>query len=60
MVIRDGLVYREEPENLNPYVLNAVNRACGIFAAGINLTLTEDEKYYICEILSEVYKMAPL
>lgn len=60
MVIHDGLVYRGETGTLDPQIMNAVNRACGIFASGINLTLTDDEKYYICEMLSDVYKIAPL
>ncbi|MCE3200113.1 sigma-54-dependent transcriptional regulator [Paenibacillus sonchi] len=59
MVIQDGLVYRGETGILDSYVLNAVSRACSIFADGINLTLTDDEQYYICEILSDVYKMTP-
>ncbi|BCG58614.1 sigma-54-dependent transcriptional regulator [Paenibacillus sp. URB8-2] len=60
MVIHDGLVYRGETETLDSHIMNAVNRACGIFASGINLTLSDDEKYYICEMLGDVYKTAPL
>ncbi|WP_025692745.1 sigma-54-dependent transcriptional regulator [Paenibacillus zanthoxyli] len=60
MVIRDGLVYRGESELLDPHIMNAVNQACEIFSSGINLSLSDDEKYYICEMLSDVYKTALL
>lgn len=36
-------------------LLVAVNYSCEIFVSGINMVLTEDEKYYICEMLSEEY-----
>ncbi|WP_225999566.1 hypothetical protein [Paenibacillus sp. BJ-4] len=55
MVIRDGLVYRGEVELLDQLIFEEVNRASGIFVSGMNLTLSDDEKYYICEMLSEVY-----
>ncbi|WP_025715751.1 sigma-54-dependent transcriptional regulator [Paenibacillus sp. 1-18] len=55
MVIRDGLVYRGEVELLDQLIFEEVNRASVIFVSGMNLTLSDDEKYYICEMLSEVY-----
>ncbi|MEK8213029.1 sigma-54-dependent transcriptional regulator [Paenibacillus sp. FSL L8-0463] len=55
MVIHDGLVYRGDVKLFDQRLLVAVNYSCEIFVSGINLVLTEDEKYYICEMLSEEY-----
>ncbi|WP_220027446.1 MULTISPECIES: hypothetical protein [Paenibacillus] len=55
MVIRDGLVYRGNGNLFDQRLLVAANHSCEIFVSGINLVLTEDEKYYICEMLSEEY-----
>lgn len=59
-LIRDCLVYHEDAQQqLDPHIVEAVNRAGSVFVSGINLTLSEDEKYYICDMLSEVYKPIP-
>ncbi|WP_348536775.1 PRD domain-containing protein [Paenibacillus polymyxa] len=59
MVIRDGLVYQGEVKKLDQRILEVVNRSCSIFVSGMNLILSDDEKYYICEMLSEVYNFIP-
>jgi transcriptional regulatory protein LevR/transcriptional regulator with AAA-type ATPase domain len=59
MVIRDGLVYQGEVKQLDQHIFEVVNRSCSIFVSGMNLILSEDEKYYICEMLSEVYNFIP-
>jgi transcriptional regulatory protein LevR len=59
MVIRDGLVYQGEVKQLDQHIFEVVNRSCSIFVSGMNLTLSDDEKYYICEMLSEVYNFIP-
>ncbi|ALP35406.1 hypothetical protein ASL14_03700 [Paenibacillus sp. IHB B 3084] len=40
-------------QTLRELLLN--NNHSGIFVSGMNLTLSDDEKYYFCEMLSEVY-----
>ncbi|MNO32669.1 hypothetical protein D3C76_226660 [compost metagenome] len=55
MVIHDGLVYRGHVNLFNQRLLVALNHSCEIFVSGINLVLTEDEKYHICEMLNEEY-----
>jgi transcriptional regulatory protein LevR len=59
MVIGEGLVYQEDVSLLDQRLIDVVNRSCNIFASSINIKLTNDEKYYICEILSEVYNCIP-
>jgi transcriptional regulatory protein LevR len=59
MVIGEGLIYQGDVSLLDQRVLDAVNRSCNIFASSMNMKLTNDEKYYICEFLSEVYNCIP-
>lgn len=56
MIIRDGLIYREDRDQFDQRIVDAVKRAGQVFVSNINLTLSDDENYYICEMLSEVYQ----
>ncbi|GIM30383.1 transcriptional regulator [Clostridium polyendosporum] len=46
------LRYEGNKEEIDKKVISAVNNGCKIFKKSLNLTLTEDEKYYICEMLN--------
>ncbi|MEN2666180.1 sigma 54-interacting transcriptional regulator [Listeria aquatica] len=51
MVVNDGLIYREDHSNFDPAVLDALNKANEAVSKRLNLSLTEDELYYIHDII---------
>lgn len=51
MLLQEGLRYVEDASQLEPGLVAAVDRACRLFTASLRISLTEDEKYYICELL---------
>lgn len=52
MIINDGLTCSEDKNDLDKEIVEAVGNACEIFRRSLNICLIEDEKYYICKILS--------
>ena len=53
MISNDGLVYRESPDTLNKDNLSALNKASLIFKNSLSISLTNDELYYMVDILNE-------
>lgn len=54
IVANDGLKCAEEKEPMDAQLVSLVDRTCKIFKQSVNISLTEDEKYYICKMLSPV------
>jgi transcriptional regulatory protein LevR/transcriptional regulator with AAA-type ATPase domain len=52
MLTNSGLNYDGDKEVINKNVINSVDKGCEIFKKTLNLTLTEDEKYFICTMLN--------
>lgn len=57
MLINDGLNYSEDRNDINKEIYDAVNNSSEIFRTSLNISLSDDEKYYICEsiILENIY-----
>jgi transcriptional regulatory protein LevR/transcriptional regulator with AAA-type ATPase domain len=53
MILNDGLVYRETPDTLNKNILSALKKASSIFKKSLSISLTNDELYYMVDILNE-------
>ena len=53
MILNDGLVYKESPDTLNQDNLSALNKASLIFKNSLSISLTNDELYYMVDILKE-------
>jgi len=53
MILNDGLEYRESPDTLNKNNLIALNKASLIFKNSLSISLTNDEIYYMVDILNE-------
>jgi len=53
MILNDGLEYKESPDTLNQNNLSALNEASLIFKKSLSISLTEDELYYMVEILNQ-------
>jgi transcriptional regulatory protein LevR/transcriptional regulator with AAA-type ATPase domain len=53
MILNDGLVYRESPDILNQDILSALKKASLIFKNSLSISLTNDELYYMVDILNE-------
>ncbi|GFZ32176.1 transcriptional regulator [Clostridium zeae] len=51
MITNEGLRYTDDKESLDPNIVEAVNNSCEIFKRYLKLQLTEDEKYFICQML---------
>ncbi|WP_010240785.1 sigma 54-interacting transcriptional regulator [Clostridium arbusti] len=51
MVIRDGLVYKDDKNKLDKKIVNSINEANKLFRSSINVELSEDEICYISEML---------
>jgi transcriptional regulatory protein LevR len=52
IIANDGLKCGEDKETIDIELLGSVDRTCEIFKKSINVVLTEDEKYYICKMLT--------
>lgn len=52
MILNDGLVYKESPDTLNKDNLSALNKASLIFKNSLSISLTNDELYYMVDILN--------
>jgi transcriptional regulatory protein LevR len=52
MITNEGLCYKANDEEIDKKIISAVNNSCEIFKKSLNLTLTEDEKYFICTMLN--------
>ncbi|AJA49683.1 transcriptional regulatory protein LevR [Clostridium pasteurianum DSM 525 = ATCC 6013] len=50
-IIRDPLVYKYDKSILDKKVIESINRASNIFKSTINVKLSEDEIYYISEMI---------
>ena len=53
MILNDGLEYKESPDTLNKDNLSALNKASLIFKNSLSISLTNDELYYMVDILNE-------
>ncbi|MDT8718966.1 sigma 54-interacting transcriptional regulator [Clostridium sp. 19966] len=51
MVINDGLVYRDDKNNFDKNIVNAVNMANEMFKKSINVSLSEDEICFVADII---------
>lgn len=51
MVIKDGLVYKQERDNDNFAVLKCLEAANEVFSNSLNMELSEDELFYICDMI---------
>ena len=56
MILNDGLEYKESPDTLNEKKLSALNKASLLFKNSLSISLTNDELYYMVDILNE-YKI---
>ncbi|MBU3191726.1 sigma 54-interacting transcriptional regulator [Clostridium bowmanii] len=55
MVIKETLIYGGDSGEIDAIVLKYVEEAALKFKEALNIRLTEDEIYYICEIFTEQY-----
>lgn len=51
MVIKDGLVYKQESDNYNLLTLKCLEAANEVFRNSLNIELSEDELFYICDMI---------
>lgn len=52
IVANDGLKCEADKEPISTELVRSVDSTCEIFKKAVNISLTEDEKYYICKMLS--------
>lgn len=52
MIVNDGLIYRDDGSKLDNNLVSMIRKSCQVFKNSLNIDLTEDEIYYISEILS--------
>ncbi|MGH4138254.1 sigma 54-interacting transcriptional regulator [Clostridium sp.] len=57
MVIKETLIYSGDRSEMDAMVLKCVKEAALKFKEALNISLTDDEIYYICEIFTEQYKV---
>ncbi|OAA91475.1 sigma 54-interacting transcriptional regulator [Clostridium ljungdahlii] len=50
MVIKDGLVYKDDVSKLNNKTLKSIKKSADIFRSSLNVVLDDDEIYYIAEM----------
>ncbi|MCX7883470.1 MAG: sigma 54-interacting transcriptional regulator [Caloramator sp.] len=50
MIINDGLVYRKDTSHIDKERIKKVKKAAKVFKESLNIDLTEDEVYYICDM----------
>jgi len=53
MIIDDSLVYKESPDTLNKNNLSALKKASLIFKNSLSISLTNDELYYMVDMLNQ-------
>ena len=53
MILNDSLEYKESPDTLNKNNLSALKEASLIFKNSLSISLTNDELYYMVDILNE-------
>ncbi|WP_297427829.1 sigma-54-dependent transcriptional regulator [Clostridium sp.] len=53
MILNDGLVYREPPDTLGQDILSALRKASLKFKNSLSISLSDDELYYMVDILNE-------
>ncbi|MCM0647619.1 sigma 54-interacting transcriptional regulator [Clostridium swellfunianum] len=51
MVIKDGLVYKQERDSYNLLALKCLEAANEVFRNSLNIELSKDELFYICDML---------
>ncbi|MDD7794714.1 sigma 54-interacting transcriptional regulator [Clostridium sp. 'White wine YQ'] len=52
MLINNSLRYENDKEIFDKKIISSVSNAAKVFKRTLNISLTEDEKYYICEMIS--------
>ncbi|WP_213818201.1 sigma-54-dependent transcriptional regulator [Garciella nitratireducens] len=53
MVIKEGLIYKQDKRKIDSYVLKSLKIANQVINNSLNLTLNEDELFYIAEMLED-------
>lgn len=53
MILKDGLIYTAPPSELNQTCLASLIEASSIFQKALSIVITNDELYYMVEILNE-------
>jgi len=53
IIINDGLTCVADKDPIAIQIIRAVDHTCEIFKRALNISLTDDEKYYICKMLTE-------
>lgn len=51
IVVNDGLKCVTEKDPIRTEIARSVDKTCEIFKRALNISLTDDEKYYICKML---------
>ncbi|MCH3965914.1 MAG: sigma 54-interacting transcriptional regulator [Clostridium sp.] len=51
MIVKEGLIYRDDKSGLDVELVNILKDEAGIFKSTLNIELTDDEIYYISEML---------
>lgn len=51
MIINEPLIYRDDKSKLNKKLVNTIKNACEIFKKSLNIELTDDEIYYISQMI---------
>lgn len=56
MVVNDGLEFRDDTSMLNKNIFNALKQASVVFNKSLSIILTDDELYYMVDILEQYTK----
>lgn len=56
MVVNDGLEFRDDTSMLNKNIFNALKQASAVFNKSLSIILTDDELYYMVDILEQYTK----
>lgn len=51
MIINEPLIYRDDKSKINKKLVNTIKNACEIFKKSLNIELTDDEIYYISQMI---------
>lgn len=54
IIANDGLECVADKDPISTQIVGSVNKTCEIFKKALNISLTDDEKYYICKMVSSV------
>jgi transcriptional regulatory protein LevR/transcriptional regulator with AAA-type ATPase domain len=54
IVVNDGLKCVGDKDPISALIVRSVDNTCEIFKKALNISLTDDEKYFICKMLTSV------